>query len=224
MPEPFDPIYSKTNFTLNTNANAKLISDTVAAIQVTQPDGVSTGQYKGAMVQYYWILKPVSVVSGWNISPLTYVYVNNRNNSNPAIIDSKSYDPLNINNFYPTTFPLFSGAQLIQPLGSTATSPMNVVVEEFASVAYKTQTKQITLTPESFNWNANVSKLDNITTSSAKIDLTTFLSVTGETFAGPGVSGTTFSPSSLTSGTYTITATKVYDNGTFQISKTFTIQ
>ncbi|WP_429384972.1 hypothetical protein, partial [Mucilaginibacter sp. UYCu711] len=115
------------------------------------------------------------------------------------------------------------GAQLIEPLGSTATQPIVLSLAEYV----RNRTPRfgaLTVYPESLAWNGNESQLDNISPSSANIDLTTFSNISGLTFSGPGVSGNTFSPSSLTSpGTYTINASKNYDNGTFQISKTFSL-
>ena len=225
--EPMPTLYSRapSNYTVNTNAGATLISDPVAAMQLLQPDAIATGQYLGVTQYFFFVLKPVNPVAGWNMSPLTSLYIDARNNANPAIIDSRGLTQFN-STYWGSSYAdqnMFSfGAQLINPLGSTATQPIVLTIGEF-SHSRTPRYAAITLYPESLAWNGNESQLDNITPSSPNIDLTTFLNVTGETFSGPGVSGTTFSPSSLTSGTYTIKATKVYDNGTFQISKTFTI-
>ena len=236
---PFPSVYTARasgKFTVNTNAGATLISDTIAAKQLLHPDGIQTGQYNGNYQVFFFVMKPVNVVAGWNMIPLDTVSINTRNNANPAIIDLRSTGVFNQTVFPSSGQGIISdlnmwsfGAQLIKPLGSTATQPISLTVGAFTHY-FTPNYISIELFPENYSWNANVSQLDNITPSSANIDLTTLLNTSGATnaggaatFSGPGVSGTTFSPSSLTSGTYTIKATKVYDNGTFQISKTFTI-
>jgi hypothetical protein len=192
---------------------------------VTRPAGLYTGQFTGSSELDYWILKPIGSTTGWLVSPLDYIrvgVVDPNNYSNILNISNlpftKAYENTPNNVYSASTFAF--GAQLIQPLGSTATTALTVQVQEMA-YNFNNATKTITLNPEYFGWSANVSSIASIKNTDSKILLSTYLSLQGVTFSGPGtaVSGGYLDPSQIQSGTiYKVTAAKAYDNGTYQVS------
>ncbi|MGF7083041.1 hypothetical protein [Mucilaginibacter sp. UYCu711] len=219
---PFTARFTKSEYIVNTNAGAKLTSDPIAAIQCTNPDALATGQYHGVTQLFMWLIQPVAA-SGWITTPLTSLTIDATDNNDPTKIVSRGSTIFTTNALIADS-DVALNPQVIQPLGSTATTPLtaNVSLRSYKRIPV---TKTIKYIPENFDWNIKISQLDALSASSAAVHLTDYINVTGATFTGTdsAVSGEYFYPNKVVGNTYTITATKTYDNGTFVITKQITL-